>query len=259
MKIQCMVTILDNKEIAKGIFDMLLLAPDIAYESKAGQFVNVYMNEGQHILPRPISICEVDKETGILRIIFQVVGKGTNILSHLKKGEQIKLLGPLGNGYFIRQNISQKYVVIGGGIGIPPLLGLTKQLKGNVEVFLGARSNLPILTEEFKVLGANVHVTTDDGSEGYHGNIVDLLKRLDPKADVIYSCGPKVMLQAVSNWAKDKGISAQISMEERMACGIGACVGCVVKIKKKEDLDWNYLKVCKDGPVFLSDEVVWDD
>lgn len=246
-----------NGFFAPGICQMILLAPEIAKEAKAGQFVNLYTGKGEMILPRPISICEIKKEEGVLRLLYQVVGKGTALFSEKLPGEKIKIMGPLGNGFEIKAKDSGAHVVIGGGIGAPPLLELVKRLKGKVTVFLGARSH-PILAEEFEAFGAEVHVATDDGSSGFHGNVLELIDKIKPQADEIYACGPKIMLKAVADWASQKGIAAQVSMEERMACGIGACVGCAIKIRKEPE-NWENLKVCKDGPVFLSNEVVWDE
>ncbi|MGL4791292.1 MAG: dihydroorotate dehydrogenase electron transfer subunit, partial [Anaerotignaceae bacterium] len=147
------------------------------------------------------------------------------------------------------------HVLVGGGIGVPPLLELAKQLKGNITVFIGART-APILIEEFEKI-ATVHVATDDGSVGFKGNIVALMDKINPDVDFIYSCGPNVMLKYLSKWALEKGIDPQVSMEERMACGIGACVGCAIKVKSGND--WEHKKVCKDGPVFLGSEVIWND
>jgi len=257
MKSITIAEILYNNKLSDGIFEMIIEAAAIAKEAKAGQFVNVYTGLGENILPRPISISEIDKENGTLTLIYQVVGKGTKCFSDCTSGQEIKVLGPLGNGFTIPTG-EGSHVVVGGGIGAPPLIELVKALKGDVTVFLGARST-PILVEKFEALGATVHVATDDGSVGFKGNVVQLMDEIQPKADFIYSCGPKIMLKFLSQWAKNKGVAAQVSMEERMACGIGACVGCVIKIKKEGASDWQNLKVCKDGPVFMSNEVVWDE
>ncbi len=248
--------ILHNKELVQGIYEMIILAPEIAKEACPGQFINLYTGKGEMILPRPISICEIDKADGTLRLLYQAVGKGTSYFSTLQSGETIKILGPLGNGFTMNQ--CQNSVVIGGGIGVPPLLELVKQLKGSVQVFIGAKTT-PILEKEFQELGAEVFVATEDGGYGLHGNVMDYIRKVAPNPDAIFACGPKGLLRAISDWAEEKGIDAQVSMEERMACGIGACVGCTVKIRKKNAVDWENLKVCKDGPVFLSSEVIWDE
>lgn len=237
--------------ISENICDMRLYAPEITAEAKAGQFVEVYPDNGVNLLSRPISICEINKDKGSLRLVFQIVGKGTKLFSKLKKGDRIRLLGPCGNGYTLCEG---RNILVGGGIGVPPLLETCKELKGDKIVVLGFRSG-SFLAEEFEKLGAKVYITTDDGSKGFKGNVVDLLRSENITGDMIYSCGPKVMLKFLSMYAEEKGIKCQVSMEERMACGIGACVGCVVKIKDKEG--WTYKKVCKDGPVFDSREVCW--
>ena len=247
-----------NEKLTEMMYEFIILSPKIANEACAGQFVNLFTGHGEYILPRPISICEIDKEKGTLRLIFQVVGKGTEIFSQMIEGTEIKIVGPLGNGFSIPDETVKNHIVVGGGIGIAPLIELVKNLKGNIQVYIGAKTS-PILVNEFKALGAEVFVSTDDGSEGYHGNVIELLRKINPNVDKVYSCGPKIMLKNLSDWAKEKGISAQVSMEERMACGIGACVGCAIKIKKADSTDWQNLKVCKDGPVFLSDEVVWNE
>lgn len=233
------------------ICDLKLYCPNIAKEAKAGQFVEVYPDNGVNLLSRPISICEIDKNEGTLRLVFQIVGKGTKLFSQLKPNDEIRLLGPCGNGYTLGEG---KAILVGGGIGVPPLLETCKQLKGEKIVVLGFRSG-SFLVDEFEKLGAKVYVATDDGSVGFKGNVVDLLKAEKITGDMIYSCGPKIMLKFLSMYAADNNISCQVSMEERMACGIGACVGCVVQIKDGDS--WTYKKVCKDGPVFDSKEVCW--
>lgn len=233
------------------ICDLKLYCPNIAKEAKAGQFVEVYPDNGVNLLSRPISICEIDKNEGTLRLVFQIVGKGTKLFSQLKPNDEIRLLGPCGNGYTLGEG---KAILVGGGIGVPPLLETCKQLKGEKIVVLGFRSG-SFLVDEFEKLGAKVYVATDDGSVGFKGNVVDLLKAENITGDMIYSCGPKIMLKFLSMYAADNNIPCQVSMEERMACGIGACVGCVVQIKDGDS--WTYKKVCKDGPVFDSKEVCW--
>lgn len=251
MKSVEMAEVVSIKFIADNICDLKIKCPNIASESKAGQFVEVYPDNGVNLLARPISICEIDKMLGTLRLVFQVVGKGTEIFSKFKKGDKVRVLGPCGNGYNLKYG---KTILVGGGIGVPPLLEACKQIKGEKIVVLGFRSG-SFLADEFKKYGAEVYVATDDGSVEFKGNVVDLLKHYDFDADVIYSCGPKIMLKFLSQWAEEKGIECQVSMEERMACGIGACVGCVVKIKDGDS--WTHKKVCKDGPVFDSKEVIW--
>lgn len=249
--------IIEQKQIGQDIFSMKLECREIAQTALPGQFVNLYCKEGEMLLPRPISICQVDKEEGTIRLVYALVGKGTRSFSHLKVGDTIKVLGPLGSGFKIEEGIN-KHILVGGGIGVPPLVELAKHLKGQVYAFLGFAQN-PILVDELEGYGVKVFIATEDGSVGFKGNAVKLLDKENIKGDMIYSCGPRPMLKAVSKWAEEKGIRAQVSMEERMACGIGVCVGCTCKTKKKDDTEFQNRKVCTDGPVFWSKEVVWDE
>ncbi len=249
MKTVEMCKVVSNRMLAENIYDLMLCCPKIAAEAKPGQFVEVYPDNGKNLLSRPISICEIGENT--IRLVFQKVGKGTEIFSQLNEGDEIRVLGPCGNGYTLSEG---KNVLVGGGIGVPPLLETCKQLFGEKIVVLGFRSG-SFLTEEFEKAGAKVYVATDDGSVGFKGNVVDLLKAENITGDMIYSCGPKIMLKFLSAYAEENNIKCQVSMEERMACGIGACVGCVVQIKNGDS--WEYKKVCKDGPVFDSKEVCW--
>lgn len=245
-------TILKNEQIAPDIFDMVLHT-SLAKEAKAGQFVKLYPDNNKNLLPRPISICEIDKEKETLRLVYQKIGEGTCLFSTMKQGDKIRVLGNCGNGYKIFEE-EKTHIFVGGGIGVPPLLETCKQVKGEKIVVLGFRTG-QFLKEDFEKLGAKVYIATDDGSVGFKGNVVELMKKENITGDYIYSCGPKPMLQALTEYAKEKNIYTQVSMEERMACGIGACVGCVVKIL--ENGSPVYKKVCKDGPVFNSLEVVY--
>lgn len=246
--------VLKNVSVSSNIFDMTIKAPAVAENASAGQFVEIYTGNGVNILPRPISICEINKAEGTLRLVYQVIGKGTDIFSKKVKGDALKIVGPLGNGYNIK-NVG-KSIFVGGGIGVPPLLETVKQAKGEKIVVLGFRSGT-ILKEDFEKTGAKVYIATDDGSVGFKGNVVELMKSENIVGDVIYSCGPKIMLKFLSEYAESKNIECFVSMEERMACGIGACVGCVIKIK--DGNSFVHKKVCKDGPVFNSKEVLWND
>ncbi|MCD7778831.1 MAG: dihydroorotate dehydrogenase electron transfer subunit, partial [Clostridiales bacterium] len=237
--------VLKNEKLAENIHDLRIRLPKIAPMEVCGQFVEVYPDNGANLLSRPISICEINEDT--IRLVFQVVGKGTKIFSELKEGNSIRVLGPCGNGYPLPKEKAekpQKFLLAGGGIGVPPLLETAKQLKktGDVEVFLGFR-NGSFLVEEFARLGVKVHIATDDGSVGFKGNVVGLMESLDAKGDAIYSCGPKIMLKFLAKFGEARGIKTYVSMEERMACGIGACVGCVLKIKSGEG--YENKKVCK--------------
>ncbi len=246
----------ENREIAKGIYQMSFSEPEIAKETKPGQFINIYCKSKALLLPRPISICEVDGASGLVTIVYAVVGKGTKELAGVKSGETVRVLGPLGNGFDLNES-AQHSILVSGGVGTPPMVELAKRLPGKITAFVGFRSE-PYLIEELEKY-ATVHIATDDGAAGFKGNVIELMNKVQAHADAIYSCGPKPMLRALKGWAEDKSIPTQISLEERMGCGIGSCVGCVVKIKDQTQQGWTYKKVCKDGPVFDSKEVLFDE
>lgn len=251
-KKQVMAEIIRHTSLSDGIFDMTLKAEEIAKEAKAGQFISVYLNNKSKILPRPISICGIDKEAGTLRIVYRTVGDGTKELSDYKEGEMVKILGPLGNGFTQKD---KKAILIGGGIGIPPMLELMKQLDCDKTAVLGYRDNDMFLKDEFEAVG-DVVISTEDGSFGTKGNVIDAIKEQGVEGSIIYACGPTPMLRGIKAYAEEMGIEAQISMEERMACGIGACLACVCKSKEKDaHSNVNNKRICKDGPVFLSTEV----
>lgn len=250
--------IIANDEIQNNIFSMTLKLPIISKNTLAGQFLQIYLPKGEMILPRPISICNVDKNKGLINIVYQVLGSGTKVLCNLDVGHSLRVLGPLGNGFMYNKNF-KKVALVGGGIGTPPLLQLLKELKIKntdieIDVYLGFKKS-SILVEDFKKLGANIFLATDSGEEGVKGTVVDLIRNKSLRYDEIFSCGPKIMLKNLSVYAHTKEIPCQVSIEERMACGIGACVGCVVEVK--DESSFNYKKVCKNGPVFYSREVVW--
>lgn len=251
--LKCVETarVISIKNITANIYDMVLECPQIASQAKAGQFVEVYTGSSEHLLARPISICEI--LDNCLRLVFQVVGKGTEMFSNLKEGESVRLLGPCGNGFNLKKDKSA--LLVGGGIGAPPLLEAVKQLGSGIAVLASRNKELSILKEDFERAGASVYIATDDGSAGFKGNAVQLLREKKLAAEVVYSCGPKIMLRFLTDYAIEKDMECQVSMEERMACGIGACVGCVVKIKCGDD--WEHKKVCKDGPVFEGREVIF--
>ena len=214
-KKQVMAEIIRHTSLSDGIFDMTLKAEEIAKEAKAGQFISVYLNNKSKILPRPISICGIDKEAGTLRIVYRTVGDGTKELSDYKEGEMVKILGPLGNGFTQKD---KKAILIGGGIGIPPMLELMKQLDCDKTAVLGYRDSDMFLKDEFEAVG-DVVISTEDGSFGTKGNVIDAIKEQGVEGSIIYACGPTPMLRGIKAYAEEMGIEAQISMEERMACG----------------------------------------
>lgn len=248
--------ILDKQKIAADTYSYIISCPEAAAAAKAGQFVHIRA-EG-YTLRRPISICEIDRSKGTIRIVFEVRGGGTDKMSQLSVGDDIDMIAPLGNGFTIKEIPENKNViVVGGGIGVPPMCGVTSCYK-NVKAIIGFRSkDKVILEEDLKRLGADVTVCTDDGSYGYNGVVTNPLEEELKKgiAAMIYACGPTPMLKAVVNSAKKYNIPCEVSLEQRMACGVGACVGCACNINRNgENL---VLRVCKDGPVFNGEEVVF--
>jgi len=256
------------------IYLMGLSASLIASEAKSGQFIHIKCNTNDNpLLRRPISIHKIDKDKGEIFILFQVKGKGTKILSERETGEYLDVIGPIGNGFKLFSE-SQKVMIIGGGIGIAPLLAIAEEsiLKGKeVKVLIGAANKKMILGEKhFETLGVEICIATEDGSYQYKGLVTDLTEKIISEwlPDQIFACGPKPKLQKVAQIAENKNINCQVSLEERMGCGIGACLGCVCKIKTKETDDfksnqnqtnYTYKRVCVDGPVFNASEVIWDD
>ncbi len=248
------------EEIAPGMMDLWIQSERMAKSAKPGQFISIYCQDGSRLLPRPISICEIDRKFDGIRLIFRVVGKGTMEFADLLAGDTIKVMGPIGNGFSLEKKPA---LIIGGGVGIPPLLELSKQLKeeniaSEIKIVLGYRDNHLFLKEELEKYG-KVFVATEDGSVGEKGTVMNIIENMILNNDLIYSCGPKPMLKAVKNFAKEHNMKAQISMEERMACGVGACLACVCKTKDKDEhSNVHNKRVCVDGPVFYADEIEID-
>lgn len=256
MKSREFAEVIEQKCIATDIYSMWLKTEQIAKNACPGQFISVYSKDESRMLPRPISICEIDRENGRLRIVYRVVGRGTDEFSRLTAGEKIEILGPLGNGFPLDTG-KKKAFLMGGGIGVPPMVQLAKELKETgmeVQVISGYRDEL-FLTKELEAGGA-LYIATEDGSAGTKGNVMDAIRENGLEADVIFACGPKPMLKAIKTYAEEKGIACYISMEERMACGIGACLACVCQSKETDEhTHVKNKRICKDGPVFLSTEV----
>ena len=252
MKKISVAVIKENILIAPDIYRMELeLAEDI--NAIPGQFVNVYPDDGAHLLPRPISICRA--EDNKLTLVYRAVGAGTKLMSGLTEGDTLRVSDPLGNGFTLPE--SGTVLLVGGGVGVPPMLGtaIAAKAKGlNVIAAHGYRSEL-FLKEEFEQVG-QLLIATDDGSAGYHGTVVDLLRNSDiPTDTTVLSCGPKPMLKALVQYCEEKGLPVQVSLEERMGCGFGACVGCVCRLNRNGSIVQK--RVCKDGPVFNGSEVIF--
>lgn len=251
-KFEEMAVVIRQEEIATDIYSLWLRTEQIAANARPGQFVSLYCNDGSKLLPRPISICEIDKEQNALRLVYRVAGKGTEEFAKYKTGVKLKVVGPLGNGFTLKD---KKAFLIGGGIGIPPMLELAKNLDCEKQIVVGYRNNELFLINDFEKNG-EVYVATEDGSVGTKGNVLDAIRENGLDADIIYACGPTPMLRALKEYAAANNIECWISMEERMACGIGACLACVCKSKEKDaHSNVNNKRVCKEGPVFLAEEV----
>ncbi len=218
----------------------------------------MYSKDGSKLLPRPISLCEIDRENSRLRLVYRVTGAktGTEEFSRLKAGDTIPVIGPLGNGFSVEKAEGKRAFLMGGGIGVPPILELAKQMQcEKKQIVVGYRNAQTFLKEEFEAVG-ELYISTEDGSVGTKGNVMDAIREQRLEADIIYACGPTPMLRAIKQYAEENGIECYISLEERMACGIGACLACVCKSKEKDaHSNVNNKRICKDGPVFLSTEV----
>lgn len=249
--------ILAQKIIAPDIYDMWL-STDLAKEARAGQFIGVYPQNKANLLPRPISICEVDKEGERLRIVYRIAGKGTEEFARWQPGQEAEILGVLGNGFPVEAGKGKRVALMGGGIGIPPIIQLAAELKeqGNEPIIvLGYRDSRLFLKEDLERYG-KVYAATEDGSVGTKGNVLTVMEEKQIKADVIMACGPMPMLKAVRAYAQNRKIDAYISLEERMACGVGACLGCVCRtVHKDAHSHVNNARICTDGPVFDAREV----
>ena len=238
-------TVLENKNIARDTYKMTLCS-DSANLMRAGQFVNIRV-AGQ-LLPRPISICSIKDDSFV--IIYKIAGEGTLKLSLMKKDDKLEIFGPLGNGF--DTDVSDKEIlIIGGGIGVPPLYQLAREMalkNKSLNVVLGFNTRYDVFFEnEFKQI-SNTLISTLDGSYGYKGNVIDLIKEKDLKG-LVYACGPSKMLDAIEN----NFDSGYVSREARMACGIGACMACVCKDRRDENISY---RVCADGPVFKIGQVI---
>ncbi|MFH1753605.1 MAG: dihydroorotate dehydrogenase electron transfer subunit [Candidatus Omnitrophota bacterium] len=262
MKRQGRAKIVSNKEIAPQRFLMRCMEPSISKAAKPGQFLMVKCSSGpEPFLRRPFAFHSINNRR--FDILYQVVGPGTEALSHRKKGEDLDIIGPIGNG-FAESNHRKHNILIAGGIGVAPLLALAEKLAQTanrkpqtaLNVVLGASTKSHILREkEFKKAGAKVYVATEDGSKGHKGLATDILKKLLRTSDsglrTVYACGPKAMLKEVDRLARQHGIHCETSLEEKMACGTGICLGCAIKTTTGTKL------VCKDGPVFKAKDIVW--
>jgi dihydroorotate dehydrogenase electron transfer subunit len=262
---QIKAKLIKNIEVAQKYYKILLSCPEIAKIAKPGQFIEIKVSDSDEpFLRRPFSIQRVRLSN--IEILYEVLGRGTGILSEKKSQEDLDIIGPLGNGFDYQSPVTshQSPVLVAGGMGVAPLFFLAEKLVQSSRfkvqrrplVLLGAKTKTQIICEEeFKRLSCNIKIATDDGSRGSRGTVTDLLKHLlstmNYEPSTIYACGPRLMLREITAISKRYNIPAQISLEEHMACGIGACLGCVVNTTT------GYKRVCKDGPVFDAKEVIW--
>lgn len=260
--------IIENRKIAADAHAMRIHAPRIAKEAHPGQFVEVRCSDGcDPLLRRPLGVHRIFKDG--IGILYEVVGKGTELLSKKKAGDGLDVIGPLGKGF---SSGTRESIIVAGGIGVAPLLALAERLahspqssvrrkKKKLHVCIGAKTKKHILCKaDFERIGAKVIVATEDGSLGTKGFITTPLKNLLWTMDygllTIYACGPMPMLKTVAALAKEHDIPCQVSLEERMACGVGVCRGCPVRVRT-DLVGTEYRMVCKDGPVFNAQDIVW--
>ena len=257
------VSVVSQRCIAPGFYLLALDVPDVFRQSAPGQFVMLrFVDNASIFLPRPLSIHSVYGHHGrvVLELLYQVVGEGTRLLSKLQKGDRIQVHGPLGRGFDLDIQI-RRIVLVAGGMGIAPIRYLAeavnRQAGCEIICYHGARcADVLLANEDIKPLCGSYHVATDDGSAGYHGFVTDLLARdldtYDDETSVVCACGPHPMLKSLARVVRGRKVRCQVSIEERMACGVGACLGCAVMTA-----GGIYKAVCKDGPVFNMDELVW--
>ena len=255
-------TVLTQEHLTEEILSMWLQVT-FAGEVKAGQFISLVCADGSRLLPRPISICDADPEGGKIRLVYRTAGEGTREFAALSAGGRIRVMGPLGNGFPLDAARGRRVLFVGGGIGIPPMVLLAKKLRAlsgpdapaAMTHAVGYRSKDMYLLRELEE-SAETIVSTDDGSYGVRGTVLDAIRSEGVSADVIYACGPKVMLRALKEYAAERNIRCFVSMEERMACGIGVCLGCVTGTTcVNAHYGVKNARVCADGPVFDAREV----
>lgn len=250
MKLMDKYEIIQNNLIHTNIYSMEIKTP-IGKNSKPGMFVMLYLDNGANLLPRPISISDASDNT--ITLIYAVVGAGTKELSKFRQGDKIRVMGPIGNGFNFQKNFkSQKIALVGGGVGVPPIYFLAKDINNkinskDIDVYLGFREQ-SILEKEFCQYTNHLNISLDKQQKG---NVIDLLKSSGKQYDQIFACGPTPMLKALQSYAKETGVNLEISLEEHMACGIGTCVGCVV-----QTTEGTFEKICTKGPVFQGGQVV---
>lgn len=244
-----------QEQLNNELYSLWLEVGNMAREAKAGRFISLYSNDNSRLLPRPFGICEVDKENGRIRIVYRLVGEGTKEFSKFMPDDEVYITGPLGNGFSIK---NKKAILVAGGTGIPIMLELAKSLKEagikEAKAVLGFRDET-FMTDEIEKF-MPVFVSTESGKTGTKGNVIDAIRDNKIDAEIIYACGPIPMLKALKAYSIENNMEAQISLEEKMACGIGACLACVCKSKEKDaHSNVDNKRICKEGPVFDAYEI----
>jgi len=260
--------IIEHEEIAGHARRLVLAAPEIAGFAEPGQFVHVLCGDSYDpLLRRPFSVHDVDRQSGRVRLLYEIRGRGTALLAEKRSGETLDVVGPLGKGFELPKSPGRPLVLIGGGIAVAPLYFLARRIAETIgcecaAFLIGARTESMLLyVEEFARLGSDVRTATDDGSAGYRGFVTGLLEQYIHAMDranppLVYACGPMQMLKAVARITKEHGLKCQVSTEAKMACGVGACMSCVIKVRDGDS--WKYVRCCKEGPVFDADDIIWE-
>ena len=256
-KYQEKATVISQERIGQDIYSLWLKTERIAAQAKPGQFVSLYCRDSAMLLPRPISICRADAQDGRLRLVYRVAGKGTLEFSKYVPGQTVDMIGPLGNGFpvsLVTEN--SRVFLIGGGIGIPPMIQLAAALPGEKQIVLGFRDE-QFLVEELAEYG-KVYIATEDGSAGTRGNVLDCIREHALSGDIVFACGPTPMLRALKAWAGQEQLPCYLSLEEKMACGIGACLACVCQTTDTDEHSRvKNKRICVEGPVFEASEIAW--
>ena len=257
--------IIEHEQVGPGVWRMMLGAPELAEVCIPGQFLHVLCHAGSDpLLRRPLSIHDADPKLGLISLLYQVCGKGTQLLTEKLPGEALDVLGPLGRGFDLPKTADQPILLVGGGMAVAPLYFLARRMGETVgcartTILIGAGTkDMLLCLDEFALLRLVVQTATEDASHGHHGLVTSLLENYLQSGDrpLVYACGPWPMLKAVAEITKTHGLSCQVSTEAKMACGVGACMSCVIKVRDGDSS--KYVRSCKEGPVFNADEVIWE-
>jgi dihydroorotate dehydrogenase electron transfer subunit len=249
--------ILYNREVSPTYFKMAIAGDKKLKGGDPAQFAMVRGDWGTNpLLRRPFSIYRYRPNDGGVEILYKVIGVGTKLLSEMSPGEDLDIIGPLGNGFPIQSKDRKPIILVAGGIGIAPLMAVAEAVGGKASLIIGGKSKVDVafVEDDARDIGLDVKYATEDGSMGHPGTAIDILKDRVSKDDIIYACGPEGMLREISRLSDEKGFSGYIATEEKMACGIGACLGCAVKKR-----GGGYMLTCKDGPVFDIKDIEWEE